>query len=473
MPWNTLIDVSREHVLPLTVQIQENIKREISEGALHPGTRLPSSRQLAEDLGVSRSVVVEAYGQLVAEGYLEAAQGSGTRVAAHLTTAPQTPTLLADSRPAPVARWDLRAHNADPAAFPEREWLAAYQRAVRRMEPRELGYPPLSGLTALRAELAGYLGRARGVHTTREHVMVVAGFAQALGMVCEVLPRLGIGTLAVEDPCHPQQRQFIGESGLRCRPVPVDEDGIDVAALARSGARAVLVTPTHQFPTGVVLSAERRAALVRWAQEVDGWIVEDDYDGDLWLAHGRRPTALQRLDPSRVLYAGTASKSLAPGMRLGWLAVPPRLRGPLEEARARRDLGCEAFTQLAFAEFLATGLFDRHLRRRRARLRARAEIFQQAVRRHLPGARITGSMAGLHAGLQLPHRVDEPSLVAQALRRSVLVRGGRTYHHRPWLARPSLVVGYASPARSALAEAVRELGEACADLTGGRRLRTA
>ncbi|MGW1129134.1 MocR-like pyridoxine biosynthesis transcription factor PdxR [Streptomyces sp. NPDC002526] len=473
MPWNTLIDVSREHVLPLTVQIQESIKREIAEGALHPGTRLPSSRQLAEDLRLSRSVVVEAYGQLVAEGYLEAAHGSGTRVAAHLAAAPQTPTLLADSRPEPVARWDLRAHTTDPAAFPEREWLTAYQRAVRRMEPRELGYPPLSGLTPLRTELAGYLGRARGVHTTREHIMVVAGFAQAFGMVCEVLPRLGIDTLAVEDPCHPRQRQFIGESGLRCLPVPVDEDGIDVTALARSGARAVLVTPAHQFPTGVVLSAERRAALVRWAQEADGWIIEDDYDGDLWLTHGRRPTALQRLDPSRVLYAGTASKSLAPGMRLGWLAVPPRLHGPLEEARARRDLGCEALTQLAFAEFLATGLFDRHLRRRRARLRTRAETLHQAVRRHLPGARIAGATAGLHACLQLPYRVDEPSLVTGARRHSVLVRGGRAYHHRPWLARPTLVVGYASPTRTALTEAVRVLGEVCADLTDGRRARTA
>ncbi|MFJ4595638.1 MULTISPECIES: PLP-dependent aminotransferase family protein [unclassified Kitasatospora] len=473
MPWNTLIDVAREDVLPLTAQIRDGIKREIAEGALHPGTRLPSSRQLAEDLRVSRSVVVEAYGQLVAGGYLEATRGSGTRVATHLDRGTRLPTLLGDARPAPVIRWDLRAGGADASAFPQREWLAAYQRAARRLGPRDLGYPPVSGVPALRAELARYLGRARGVHTTPEHVMVVSGFAQTLGLVCATLPRTGLGALAVEDPCHPQQRQFIVESGLDCPSVPVDEQGIDVAALARTGARAVLVTPAHQFPTGAVLSAERRAALVRWAEDVDGWIIEDDYDGDLWLDHGRRPTALQRLSPSRVLYAGTASKSLASGMRLGWLVAPPRLRRRLEEVRSQRDLGCDVFTQHAFAELLDGGELDRHLRRQRERLRARREVFHEAVRRRLPGARIVGAFAGLHAYVQLPHRVDEAALVARALRRSVLVRGGRSYHHRSWQSGPALVVGYAGVPRSGVAEAVRELGEAYAESAADGCLRSA
>ncbi|MFI9226760.1 MocR-like pyridoxine biosynthesis transcription factor PdxR [Streptomyces rimosus] len=469
MTWNTLIDVSRDSGLPLTAQIQESLKQEITGGALHPGTRLPSSRQLAEDLGVSRSVVVEAYGQLIAEGYLEALQGSGTRVAAGLPGAgSEGPTLLDGAGHAPSVRWDLRAGSVS-GGFPQREWLAAYQRVVQRTDRHDVGYPPVSGVPALRGELARYLGRVRGVHTTAGAVMVVSGFAQALGLVCAALPRLGIGELGVEEPCHPQQRQFVAEAGIVPRPVPVDAHGIDVDALSRTGVRAVLVTPAHQFPTGVTLSPQRREALVRWAQDVDGWIVEDDYDGDLWLAHGARPAALQRQAPDRVLYAGTASKSLAPGLRLGWLALPAPLRGLLARVRSQRDLGCEVFTQLAYAELLSTGVFDRHLRRQRARLRARRDTLERALRTFLPDARITGSAAGLHAYVLLPHRTDEAALTALASQRSVLVRGGRYCHDRPWQARPALVLGYAAVPRSGLTEALGEIGAAYAELTGGAR----
>ncbi|MEU8783832.1 PLP-dependent aminotransferase family protein [Streptomyces sp. NPDC048637] len=465
MTWNTLIDVTRDSGLPLTTQIQETLKQEITDGALHPGTRLPSSRQLAEDLGVSRSVVVEAYGQLIAEGYLEALQGSGTRVAPHLSSAHKVPTLL-DGGGAPSVRWDLRTGGAGAGSFPQREWLAAYQGVLQRMDRRDFGYPQVSGVPALRGELARYLGRVRGVHTTPEHIMVVSGFAQALGLVCAALPQLGIEELGVEEPCHPQQRQFVAEAGLMPRPVPVDEHGIDVAALTRTGVRAVLVTATHQFPTGVTLSPQRREALARWAQDVDGWIIEDDYDGDLWLAHGPRPAALQRQSPDRVLYAGTTSKSLAPGLRLGWLAVPPRLRDLLEQIRSQRDLGCEVFTQLTFAELLSTGVFDRHLRRQRARFRARRETLEKGLRTFLPDAGIAGSAAGLHAYVLLPHRTDEAALTALALKRSVLVRGGRYCHHRPWQARPALVMGYAAVPRSGVTEALRVVADAYTELTG-------
>ncbi|UNO41488.1 PLP-dependent aminotransferase family protein [Streptomyces sp. MST-110588] len=459
MAWHALIDVSRESGEPLTAQIQGTIKAEISTGVLRPGTRLPSSRQLAEDLGVSRSVVVEAYGQLIAEGYLEAVQGSGTRVAAHVTPAPAVPTLL-DNGVAPQVRWDLRTGTAQGADFPHREWLAAYQRALQSADPYDLDYPPLSGSGELREELAQYLGRARGVRTTPGQVMAVSGFAQALALLCTVLPGLGIDHIAMEDPCHHRQRQFIQEVGLRPRPVPVDEEGIDVAALARTGARAVLVTPAHQFPTGATLSGPRREALVRWAREHDAWIIEDDYDGDLWLERGARPAALQRLAPERVVYGGTVSKSLAPGLRFGWLAVPPQLIGPLERVRSQRDLGSDIFTQLAFAELLRSGHFDRHLRRQRARYRVRRAALDQAVRRYLPGARITGAAAGLHAYVRLPHRVDENALVTRALGRSVLVRGGRPHHAHPERAAPALVVGYTAVPRTGIAEAVRALGGA-------------
>ncbi|MET7797969.1 PLP-dependent aminotransferase family protein [Streptomyces decoyicus] len=467
MTWHALIDVSRESEEPLTAQIEGRIRGEISAGVLHPGTRLPSSRQLAEDVGVSRSVVVEAYGRLIAEGYLEAVQGSGTRVAEHLT-APARPTLLDDGL-APPVRWDLRTGTPQVAGFPHREWLASYQRALQSVDPGDLDYPPVSGAEGLREELARYLGRARGVLTTPGQVMVVSGFAQALGLLCTVLSGSGIDRIAMEDPCHHRQRQFIREVGLRPVPVPVDDEGIDVEALAATGVRAVLVTPAHQFPTGVTLSPSRREALVRWARDTGAWVIEDDYDGDLWLERGARPLALQRLAPERVVYGGTASKSLAPGLRFGWLAVPARLLAELERTRSRRDLGSDVLTQLAFAELLRSGYFDRHLRFRRAHYRIRREGLEQSVRRFLPGARIIGSAAGLHAYVRLPHRVDETALVGRALERSVLVPGGRRYHARPERATPALVVGYTAVPRTGIAEAVRELGAAYARLPAAGR----
>ncbi|MEU9100935.1 PLP-dependent aminotransferase family protein [Streptomyces sp. NPDC048361] len=469
MALHMAVEVVRDSSNSLTSQIQNFIKREIAEGILHPGTRLPSSRRLADDLDVSRSVVVEAYGQLVAEGYLEAVQGAGTRVVRHLgAELSVVPALLdepgADGRddgtpPAPV-RWDLRPGGGNLPAFPRREWLSCYQRVLYEADSDDHDYPSLAGEHGLRLELAHYLGRLRGVRTSAEQLMVVAGFAQTLGLMCTVLPRLGIDALAIEDPGHPGQRQFVRESGLRAVPVPVDAEGIDVDALAASGARAVLVTPAHQFPTGVTLSPRRRAALARWARDVDGWVIEDDYDGGLWYERGPRPLALQRTDPERVVYAGTASKSLAPGLRLGWLAAPEPLLDLLMRARARQDLGTETLTQLAFAELLRTGLFDRHLRRLNALCRSRRDVLEEAVRRHLPGAAVLGRGAGLHAYLQLPRGSDEAAVVAKALRRAVLLRGAAAFHAGPGRAAPALVVGHAHLPRSGVGEAVRALAAA-------------
>jgi GntR family transcriptional regulator/MocR family aminotransferase len=450
------VEVARDTRTSLTSQIQSFIKKEISEGTLHPGTRLPSSRRLADDLDVSRSVVVEAYGQLVAEGYLEALRGAGTRVVHHLDAAPVVPALLDEGR-VPQVRWDLRPGGRNIPAFPRREWLGCYQRVLHAADPADHDYPPLAGEPALRLELARYLGRLRGVQASPERIMVVSGFAQALGLLCAVLPELGHQLLAIEDPGHPGQRQFVRESGLRAVAIPVDEEGIDVDALAASGARAVLVTPAHQFPSGFALSPRRREALARWARDVDGLVIEDDYDGGLWYEAGPRPLALQRTMPEHVVYAGTASKSLAPGLRLGWLAAPEPMIDQLLRARARHDLGTETFTQLTFAEMLRTGLFDRHLRRLNSRCDNRRQALEEAVRKHLPGAVVLGRRAGLHAYIRLPRHTDEAALVARALHSSVLVRGAAGFHARPRGGDPGLVVGHVHLPRSAMAEAVREL----------------
>ncbi|MCE0446763.1 aminotransferase class I/II-fold pyridoxal phosphate-dependent enzyme [Streptomyces tricolor] len=388
---------------------------------------------------------MEAYGQLIAEGYLEALRGSGTWISQHLPPS-AVPTLL-DDGVVPDVRWDLRPGTIDGTAFPQREWLAAYQQALTGAGGRELGYPRCRGRPPCAPSWPATWAAPGACAPPPRQIMVTSGFAQVLSLLGAALPRLGIDALGMEDPCHHRQRQFVAEAGLRVRSVPVDEDGIDVDALARTGARAVLVTPAHQFPTGATLSTERRAALVRWAEDVDGFVVEDDYDGELWFDETPRPLALQRLCPDRVLYAGTASKSLSPALRLAWIAVPPRLTSLLEQTRARRDLGSEILTQLAFTELLASGGFDRHLRRRRARLRARRLLLERAVRNHLPDARILGAAAGLHAYVELPRHVDEPRLVAAALHRSVLVRGGAHFRHGTRPAPPALVIGCAAGPR--------------------------
>ncbi|MFC9466860.1 MocR-like pyridoxine biosynthesis transcription factor PdxR [Streptomyces coelicoflavus] len=454
------VPVSRNSGESLTSQIQRFIKQEIQRGTLHPGTRLPPSRWLAADLKVSRSVVVEAYAQLTAEGYLEAARGAGTRVRGHLSREAVVPVLL-DEGPVPPMRWDLRPGSHNATGLPRREWLTAYQRALSTPHPRGTTYPYLAGEPELRGELARHLGRLRGVSATPTGVLVVSGFAQALALLCAALPSTGITELAVEDPCHPGQRRFVRDSGLRVVPVPVDDEGIDVDALAATSARAVLVTPAHQFPTGAVLSAARREALVRWARAVDGWIVEDDYDGGLWYDDRvPRPLALQRLDPERVVYAGTASKLLDPGLRLGWLTAPEDLLHRLLHVRAGHDLGTESFTQLALAELLRSGLFDRYLRRLNERCAGRRRALDQAVRTHLPGATVSGPAAGLHATVRLPVHTEEAALIAGALRRGVLVRGGAAFGAVPRRGSPALVVGHAHLPRSGIDEAFREIGAA-------------
>ncbi|MER5865546.1 PLP-dependent aminotransferase family protein [Kitasatospora sp. NPDC002040] len=344
--------------------------------------------------------------------------------------------------------------------FPRIEWLACYRTVLAAAGRDELDYPPVAGLPALCDALAGYLGRVRGVRGSAETVMVTAGFAQGLSLLCEALPKLGIRKLAIEDPGHNGQRRFIEECGMHSVPVRVDREGVDVAHLAATGARAVLVTPAHQYPTGVTMSAQRRRALIRWAQDVDGLIIEDDYDGEFWFDRRSRPSALQGMAPDQVVYAGTASKTLVPGLRLGWLVIPPHLAAMLSRIRSRHDLGSDGITQCAFAELITSGMLDRHLRRVRSRYRSRREAFTQAVELHLPQARVTGSSAGLHAYLQLPPDINESALVEAALARSVLVHGGSRYQFAPGERPPALVVGYSTLPLAGISESMYAIRDA-------------
>ncbi|WNI31119.1 PLP-dependent aminotransferase family protein [Streptomyces sp. ITFR-6] len=457
MAWYLSVQVDRDSAVPLTAQLQNAIKSRVEDRVLHPGSRLPSSRQLALDLGLSRSVVVEAYEQLIAEGYLDAVRGSGTLVARKLPESVGDTSLL-DSRPATSARWDLRVGIANLSNFPRQEWLNSYTKVLQNVGREGMDYPPVAGIAELRNELSAYLGRVRSVHAEPGQVMVTAGFAQGLALLADSFQRLGIHELAIEEPGHNGQRRFILDTGITPVGVPVDEEGLIVEALERSGARAVLVTPAHQFPTGVMMSPERRQQLLAWARARDGWIIEDDYDGEFWFDRGARPTALQEGDPERVVYAGTTSKVLVPGLRLGWLAIPPKLYPLMERVRSRQDQGSDTLTQLAFAELMRSGLLDRHLRRVRSRYRSRREALAAAVHESLPEARLIGCAAGLHSYAVLPPGTDEAAVVHGAQRRSVLVRSGRQFRFSGMPGAPGLLLGYGSLPLTGISDAIEAIG---------------
>jgi GntR family transcriptional regulator/MocR family aminotransferase len=443
--------------VPLHTQLERALRDAIRAGRLRPGAALPSTRALARELGVSRGVVFEAYGQLVAEGYLVARQGAATRVAGGAAPAPAAGRPTRGLRAGPH---DLRPGRPDLAAFPRREWLRSWRTALRRAPDPALGYPDPRGAVELRDTLSTYLGRARAVAPDPQRTIVTTGATQGIALLCRVLRDRGHETLAVEDPGFHLHRLTVARAGLTPVGVPVDEDGLDVAALAESGARAVLVTPAHQMPTGVVLSPERRADLLAWAAEVDGLVLEDDYDGE--YRFDREPIgALQGVDPERVAYVGSASKALANGLRLGWVVVPEALARAMAWERVAADGGGPLLEQLALADLVERGELDRHLRRTRRLYRRRHAALSAALAEHLPDAVVPGVAAGLHVLATLPGH-DERRVLEEAARLGVTVEGLGTMRAGP--APPDavagLVLGYAHLTEQALARAVAALGEA-------------
>ena len=454
-------------------QIADAIRHAVRAGRLAAGHRLPPTRALAADLGVSRGVVVEAYERLTAEGFLVSRQGSGTSVAPRAIPERESDAsagvdaLLSatDIGPLPYSRpveqrYDLRPGLPDLSTFPRMAWLAALRRAVNAVPTSELGYPERAGAPRLREELAAYLRRVRAAAAPPGQVVIAAGVAQAMAAVGRALYADGHRTLAVEDPSSLHQRPLMRGVGLRSVPVPVDAEGIDVSALARTPARAVLVTPAHQFPTGVVLSPERRAALIAWARERDAVIIEDDYDAE--FRFDREPVGcLQALAPDRVVMAGSVSKSLAPALRLGWAVAPARLAAAVAVLRAVTDLGSPTLDQHALAELIADGQYDRHLRATRARYRARRDALVAGLHARLPGLSVRGVSAGLHLYVELPAGTDEARLVEAARRRSVAITGVADLRLTP--GPPALVLGFAAEPERHLAEAVRRLAAALDD----------
>jgi GntR family transcriptional regulator / MocR family aminotransferase len=420
----------------------------VRSGRLHAGTALPSTRALAAELGVARGVVVEAYGQLVAEGFLVARRGSATRVA---RVAAAQPRVSTPATRMPPARFDFRAESADRRAFPRRVWLAAARRAMVAAPDADLGYGTWAGAPALRSALASYLGRARGVVAEPEQVVVTAGITQAVALLAAVLRRRRARSIVVEDPGFEPHATILERAGLTLAPVAVDECGLRTDALP--AAAAALVTPAHQMPTGAVLAPQRRAALLDWAANHDALVFEDDYDGE--YRYDREPVgALQGLGAARVVYLGSTSKTLAPALRLGWMVLPGDLAVVLAEERGLADGGSPVLDQLTLAAFIERGELDRHLRRMRLRFRRRRDALLVSLARHLPDLEVGGAAAGLHVTLALPDRAATDAVLAAAAERGVaLFAAAHT-------TRPLLLVGYANIADAAIEPGVTALAEA-------------
>ncbi|MFI9122886.1 PLP-dependent aminotransferase family protein [Streptomyces bikiniensis] len=491
--------------------LQEALREAVRSGRLAAGTRLPSTRELAADLGVSRGLVTEAYEQLTAEGYLRGERGAGTWVrgaarggggvgaggasgvvgavgagggvgatggagAGRAGGASGVDRGLGAGRAGggagtgggvgvPGVRVDFRPGTPDLSLFPRSAWAAAQRSVLARLPHRALGYPDPRGLPELRGALAGLLARRRGVVADPERLVVCSGVAQASTLLGFVLRARGLRTVGVEDPGSPEHGRLFASTGMETVWLPLDGEGLRPGPLAASGVRAVVVTPSHQFPSGIAWSAERRAALLDWARAVGGHVLEDDYDGD--FRYDRAPVgALQGLDPERVVYAGSVSKSLAPGLRLGWMLVPEELLAEVVERKRTMDLGNPVLDQAVLAEFVTRGGYDRQLRRCQRAYRERRDALLAALAEHLPGTEVSGIAAGLHVIARVPARFGPPErFLARAAEAGVALRPLEEYGTaRPEDGDVRLVIGYAHLSPSTVAEGIGLLAGA----VGGR-----
>jgi GntR family transcriptional regulator/MocR family aminotransferase len=445
----------------LRAGLTDALREAVRTGRLAPGARLPSSRSLAADLGMARNTVADAYAELVAEGWLTARQGSGTRVARRAEPRRATPAARAEStRRTPT--YSLLLGSPNLAEFPRKQWLTASRRALTAAPHDAFGLGDALGRVELRTALADYLARARGVYAEPDRVVVCSGFHHGLTLLAQALRARQVRAVAVESYGLDIYLEQLTAAGLRTPPLYVDERGARTEDLARMrGVGAVLMTPAHQFPTGVALHPDRRAVAVDWARATGGLILEDDYDGE--FRYDRQPMgALQGLDPQRVVYLGTVSKSLAPGLRLAWMVLPGELVPEIVAAKGHLDWVSSALDQLTLAEFIASGAYDRHVRSMRLRYRRRRDQLVAALAQKAPGIRVTGLAAGLQAVLELPPGTER-SVVQAAAWQGLAVSGMAEFRYEAadsgWQLpeQDALVVNYAAPPDSAWAGALDAL----------------
>ena len=472
-----MIPLSREDG-PLFRQVYLGLRQAIRSGALNSGEQLPSTRDLAHQLSISRTVVLLAYDQLMAEGFIAGRGGSGTYVAeglssSRLVVAKKSPKLrlsrfgagAAEAAQAIRLRRSSRlpydfafgGSESDLETFPFEAWRRILLRRARMAPVVDLDYGPAAGSLGLREAICSHLRRARAVACDPSDVIVVNGSQQALDLIVRVLLERG-DRVAIEDPSYQGTKRILLAAGARLIPVPVDRDGLNPAKLPAS-ARACFVTPSHQFPTGVILPLARRLALLEWAKRENSVIVEDDYDGE-FRYEGHPLESLQGLDAEgRIIYVGTFSRTVFPSLRVGYLIAPKSLHAALTAAKWLNDQHSPTLEQQTLAEFIAGGGYERHLRRVRRRNTARREALLEAVRQYLgDGVELTGDGAGAHVVLWPRRRISEDSIVAQAAARGVGVYGIAPYFLRK-ASRAGILLGYSRLRESEIREGIRRLGE--------------
>jgi GntR family transcriptional regulator/MocR family aminotransferase len=473
----------------LSSWLARRLRLAIEDGRLPVGGRLPATRVLAGDLGVSRGVVTEAYRRLTEDGHVAGHGRGGTVVVAAAVTAPAparppgtrrkpgtpgtrrkpgtpgTPAASALFGPAPgadvfdslraaPARIDLSPGLPDLAAFPRAAWLRAERSVFGQLSPAGFGYGDPRGTPALRQAVASWLARNRGIRVDPKEVCIVAGVAQALSLMAQGLRADGISAVGVEDPGSLGTRQQLRNWRLDTPPVAVDPGGLRVDELRASGAPAVLLTPAHQFPTGVVLDGGRRRELMRWARD-GGLVIEDDYDAE--HRYDRPPVpALRSMLAEHVCYTGSVSKLLAPALRVGWVLAPPKYQDALVAAKRHADLGNAVLPQLVLARLMESGEMERQLRFVRRRHRRRRDAMIVAIRTHLPGAVVHGAAAGLHLMITFEAGFADADLAAAALARGVKVQPLSWHSQRSQ--RPGIVLGYAANTTADIEEGVATLG---------------
>ena len=474
----------------LQAQLLRALKDAVLSGRLAEGARFPPTRQLAQELGMSRNTVLAAYEQLRAEGFMQGRVGAGSYVAlpARFVEARRPPPAPA-KHVAPQSQYARRTRrNFDYARIPGRAipgvryafqygvplvnplltdgWARALSHAATRTSPN---YPPAQGLPALRAEICGYLANRRGLVADPGEILIVSGTQQAIALTARVLLDAG-DEVAIEEPQYNAITTVLKVHGANLVPVPVDHDGLRCDALPVRPPRLVCVTPSHQFPTGVLLSLPRRMELLDYARRQRSWIFEDDYDGE-FRYDGRPHAALRALDPSRVIYVGTFSKALFPSLRLGYIVMPPGLRDDFLGAKWLMDATTAGIEQAALAKFMADGSFERHLRRTAHTLKLRREALFDGLSKHAGDAvEIADSHAGMHLVVWLRGRSASDGEAFIELARS---RGLGLYSIRPYYLEPpdraGLLMGYCGLSPAEIQEATRLFGRCLAEFDAGRR----
>ena len=432
-------------------KLEESLRSAIQERRLAAGTTLPSSRALAADLGLARGTVTAAYDQLAAEGYLVAQRGSGTQVA----DIGPVPAPTDDRRQALRNRLDLRPGTPDVNSFPVGAWLKAGRAALTHAPASAFGYGDVQGRIELRTALAAYLGRTRGVQARPEQIVITSGTTQAIFLLAAAQLAAGHGVSALENPGFRFHRDLLRHAGQRIVALPVDKYGPGVDRLEE--AQTALVTPAHQYPSGVTMHATRRRAFTTWARRTGGLVVEDDYDGE--FRYDRQPIgALQGTAADHVVYIGSASKTLGPGLRLGWMVVPERLVVPVVEAKMYSALSTDALSQLTLAEFINSHAYDRHIRTMRLRYRRRRDMLN-AVLEQVGPPLIVGVSAGLSAAIGLPENgPTEADLIKLAAEEGLTIEGSTKHWHEDLPARQGLIIGFAHPSEQAYPAALALLG---------------